>query len=257
MDFLSAVVLGLVEGVTEFLPVSSTGHLILFNSWFAFSESFTKLFDVVIQFGAILAVIVVFWKKFWPVNVTNIAVMKRVAVAVLPALVVGALVGSKIQKALFHPIVVACALVVGGIALLLVEKTHRKTTVHSLETLSYPQALIIGFMQCLAFIPGTSRSAATIVGALLLGTSRVAATEFSFFLAVPTMAAASAFSLLKGGVSLTGHEALVLGLGFVTAFVSALVVIRLFLTFVQTKTFIPFAYYRIVLGVLLILFLLR
>ncbi len=254
MDFLSAVVLGLVEGITEFLPVSSTGHLILFNEWFAFAPDFTKMFDIVIQLGAILAVLVVFAKKLSFRSPSNFSLWKRFAVSVAPALVLGALFGSKIQQALFNPIVVAIALIIGGVILLIVERRKPKTTLTDLGKLSYSKAFAIGCIQCLAFIPGTSRSAATIVGAMLLGASRTAATEYSFFLAVPTLAAASAYSLLKNPVSLSGNDMVILTIGFITAFFSALVVIRLFLQYIRNKTFAPFAYYRIALGIVILFF---
>ncbi len=259
MDFLSAVVLGLVEGITEFLPVSSTGHLILFNEWFSFAPDFTKMFDVVIQFGAILAVLVVFAKKLFPrpSSPSSFALWKRFAVSVTPALVLGALFGSKIQAALFDPVVVAIALIVGGVILLVVEHRKPKTTLTDLGKLSYVKAFAIGCIQCLAFIPGTSRSAATIIGAMLLGASRTAATEYSFFLAVPTMAAASAYSIIKNPVALSGSDFVILTIGFITAFLSALIVIRLFLQYIRTKTFAPFAYYRIIIGVVILLFFAR
>lgn len=257
MDFISAVVLGLVEGITEFLPVSSTGHLILFNEWFSFAPDFTKMFDVVIQFGAILAVVVVFAKRFWPLNTPNLELWKRVVVSVLPAIVFGALFGSKIQEALFNPRVVAMALIVGGAILSIVEHQKPKASLTDLGKLTYGKAFAIGCIQCLAFIPGTSRSAATIIGAMFLGASRSTAAEYSFFLAVPTMAAASAYSLLKNPISLTGNDVAILAIGFVTAFASALIVIRLFLQYIRTKTFTPFAYYRIIVGVLILMFFAR
>ncbi len=257
MDFISAVVLGLVEGITEFLPISSTGHLILFNEWFSFAPDFTKMFDVVIQFGAILAVVIVFAKRFWPLSGNNLEMWKRVAVSVAPAIVFGALFGSKIQKALFNPIVVAIALIVGGVVLVIAERSRRKETITDTSKMSYKNAFIIGCIQCLAFIPGTSRSAATIVGSMFLGASRSTAAEYSFFLAVPTMAAASAYSLLKNPISLTGNDAVILAIGFVTAFISALVVIRLLLQYIRNKTFVPFAYYRIIVGIVILLFFAR
>lgn len=257
MDFISAVVLGLVEGITEFLPISSTGHLILFNEWFSFAPDFTKMFDIVIQLGAILAVVAVFAKRFWPLNTSNLDLWKRVIISVFPALVFGALFGSKIQEALFNPRVVAMALIVGGAILSIAERQKPKTTLTDLGKLTYRSAFMIGCIQCLAFIPGTSRSAATIIGAMFLGASRSMAAEYSFFLAVPTITAASVYSLLKNPVSLTGNDAIILAIGFLTAFISALIVIRLFLQYIRTKTFAPFAYYRIILGVVILLFFAR
>lgn len=215
------------------------------------------MFDIVIQFGAILAVVAVFAKRFWPLNTSNLDLWKRVIVSVVPALVFGALFGSKIQEALFNPRVVAIALIVGGAILSIAENRKPKTTLIDLGKLTYRNAFMIGCSQCLAFIPGTSRSAATIIGAMFLGASRSMAAEYSFFLAVPTIAAASAYSLLKNPVSLSGNDVMILVIGFVTAFISALIVIRLFLQYIRTKTFAPFAYYRIILGVVILLFFAR
>jgi len=254
MAVISSIVLGLVEGITEFLPVSSTGHLILFNEWFSFAPDFTKTFDIVIQFGAILAVVVVFAQRFWPLKGSNLELWKRIVVSVLPALVFGALFGSKIQEALFHPTVVAIALIVGGIVLLVAERSRRNESITDVAKIGYSKAFAIGCIQCLAFIPGTSRSAATIIGAMFLGASRTAASEYSFFLAVPTLAAASAYSLLKNPIALNGNDLVILLVGFIVAFVSALIVIRLFLQYIRNKTFAPFAYYRIILGVLILAF---
>lgn len=257
MAVISVLILGLVEGITEFLPVSSTGHLILFNEWFSFAPDFTKTFDIVIQFGAILAVVAVFAKRFWPLSGSNFELWKRVVVSVLPALVFGALFGSKIQEALFNPMVVAIALIIGGVVLLVAERSRRKGSITDVAKIGYGKAFVIGCIQCLAFIPGTSRSAATIIGAMFLGATRATAAEYSFFLAVPTIAAASVFSLLKHPIALAGNDALILGIGFVAAFVSSLVVIRLFLQYIRNKTFTPFAYYRILLGIVILLFFAR
>lgn len=254
METLSAIVLGVVEGVTEFLPVSSTGHLILFNTWFSFAPEFTKMFDIVIQLGAILAVVVVFWKRFLLGVSLNRELWKRVFISVIPALVFGAMFGSMIQKALFHPVVVACALIIGGGVLLAAERFHRITNVVDEKKMSYGKAFAVGCIQCLAFIPGVSRSAATIVGAMMLGVSRSVAAEYSFFLAVPTLLAASGYAILKNPIAVNGYDIGILFIGFVVAFFSALIVIRLFLGYIRTKTFAPFAYYRIVLGVAILLF---
>jgi len=258
MEFLKAIVLGLIEGVTEFLPISSTGHLILANQWIAFSEDFTKTFDVVIQFGAILAVVVMYWKKIWPVTHKKIdrTVLKtwaKILVAVAPAIMLGGLFGSVIKEALFNPIVVALALIIGGIALMFIEWGHHTEHIKSIDRMSYKTAFFIGGVQCLALIPGTSRSAATIIGALMLGVTRPVAAEFSFLLAIPTLAAASIYTLMKDGVLLTSNEIGLLIVGFIAAFVSAFFVIRAFLHFIQTKDFLPFAYYRIVFGLLMLL----
>jgi len=250
-DFISAVILGIVEGVTEFLPISSTGHLIIVGEWLTLRPGFSEMFDVVIQLGAILSVIVVFWRKLWPVS-THFGTWKRVVVAVFPALVIGALAGSALQAALFNPVVVAVALIVGGVLLIVSERIKKSETIVSVSDMTYRTAFFIGLIQCLAMIPGTSRSAATIIGALFLGASRSVAVEFSFFLAIPTMFAASAYSLLKDGASLGAHDATVLATGFLVSFVVAWAVIRLFLKYVQTRDLAPFGYYRILVGILIL-----
>lgn len=247
-EYFFAVILGLVEGITEFLPISSTGHLILVNQWIAFSPSFTKVFDVVIQFGAVLAVVVVFWRKLLVLDT-----WKKMIVAVIPAIVIGVLFGSRVTAALFDPIVVAIALIAGGLVLFFVEHRRHTESIREMKKLSYQRAFLIGLTQCLAFIPGISRSAATILGALLLGASRSVAAEFSFFLAIPTLAAASGYSLIKHPVALSSHEIVLLVIGFVVAFLAAFAVIRVFMAYVQKKTFLPFAYYRIALGLLIVL----
>ncbi|HVU06767.1 MAG TPA: undecaprenyl-diphosphate phosphatase [Candidatus Paceibacterota bacterium] len=253
MDFITAIILGIVEGVTEFLPISSTGHLVIVNQWLSFSPDFTKMFDVIIQLGAILAVLAHFRSKLRPPFV----IWKKAIVAVIPALVLGALFGSAIEAALFNPDVVAGALIIGGAILVLVEKRTLAPTITEAGAVGYKKALYIGLAQCLALIPGTSRSAASVIGARLLGMSRPAAAEFSFFLAVPTMLAASGYSLLKHGIHMTGHEAALLVTGFVVSFVVAWAVIGAFMRFIQTRSFASFGWYRIVLGAIVLLFLAR
>jgi undecaprenyl-diphosphatase len=255
-DFLTAAVLGVVEGVTEFLPVSSTGHLILVNQWLGFEGSFEKMFDVVIQLGAILAVVVYFWNRLWPFGTHKpldrkiqawVLWMKALA-GVLPALVIGALFGDYIKERLFNPHVVAAALVVWGAAIILIENMKKKSSVESIERLSYLTALLIGLVQCLAMVPGTSRSAATIIGAMLFGCSRVVAAEFSFFLAIPTMVAASGYSFMKYSSKMTAHDYGVLAVGFFVSFIVALGVVSVFMKFIQKHDFVPFGIYRIILG---------
>lgn len=254
LQIATSVILGLVEGITEFLPISSTGHLILVNQWLSFDEPFTKIFDIVIQLGSILAAVVYFWPKLWPFNKQDaqkkeiFELWKNALIGVLPAIVIGGAVGSRIQTALFHPLVVAVALIIGGIILLLVERKKRTSRFELVGSIPWKIAFSIGLIQCLSFIPGTSRSAATIIGAMVLGVSRTAAVEFSFFLALPTMVAASAYSLLKHGGALTGSQVVLLVLGFITAFVTALAVIRYFIVYIKRHDFVPFAYYRVILG---------
>ena len=261
-DLLKAVILGIVEGITEFLPVSSTGHLIIVNHWISFNETFTQMFDVVIQLGAILAVVVYFWKRLWPFGkgahrAAIFMLWKKAIVGCLPAIVLGAAFGSLIETKLFNPYVVAAALIIGGIIIIVVEQKNRSAKFNSIAELKYSSVLWIGLVQCLSMIPGTSRSAATIVGALLLGASRAVAVEFSFFLAIPTMVAATGYSFLKHHAALSGHDLIVLAVGFIVAFVTALWAIKMFMNYVRTKNLTPFGWYRIILGmvVLGILFL--
>ena len=260
VDSITAIILGLVEGVTEFLPISSTGHLIIINQWLHFSPAFTSLFDIVIQLGAIAAVVIYFRKRLWPFHKnppqkksTKILWYKTL-LAVFPALVIGALFGQTIEEKLFHPLVVAIALFVGGIILVCIDKKTVPPKILDIEDLSYQKALCIGLIQCLAMIPGTSRSAATIVGARLLGANRKVSVEFSFFLAIPTMVAAAAYSLLSHGTTITLRESILLGIGFITALTVALVVIRYVMQYVQRHDFAVFGYYRLALGTLIFLF---
>ncbi len=256
-DFLSAVVLGIVEGVTEFLPVSSTGHLILVGEWFSLAPGFAETFDIVIQLGAICAVLILFRRRLWPFGGCQAAsaafgTWKKTLVAVVPALALGALFGDWIQGHLFSVETVAVALIVGGVLLIVSEKMPKREGAANVEGMSYRTAFLVGIAQCLALVPGTSRSAATIIGALFLGVSRVAAVEFSFFLAVPTIAAASGYALLKGVSGMGFHEALVLATGFVVSFLVAWAVIRVFMKYVQTRDLVPFGYYRILVGILIL-----
>lgn len=261
-DIIKAIVLGMVEGITEFLPISSTGHLILANQWVSFTEPFTTMFDIVIQLGAILAVVVYFWKRLWPFGKGQsqtqlaIAIWSKMVVGVIPAIVLGASLGSIIEEKLFNPWVVGIALLIGGVILIYVEKkqsNHRFTSIHEIPIKT---AFYIGVIQCLSMIPGTSRSAATIIGAMLLGASRTAAVEFSFFLAIPTMAAATGYSLLKHASTMTAAEFVILAAGFVIAFLTALIVIKFFVNYIQRHDLKPFGYYRIVLGSLVLIFFL-
>ena len=259
--FLKAILLGIVEGITEFLPISSTGHLIIVNQWISFDPTFTKLFDVVIQLGAILAVVVYFRKELCPCSAGKenrskvFALWKKLIIGVLPAIVLGALFASKIEAKLFNPLTVAVMLILGGIALIVVEKRKHKEKFTSIASLDIKTILLIGLFQCLAMIPGTSRSAATIIGALLLGATRSVAVEFSFFLAVPTMIAASAYDLLKHGHSLSSVELATLAVGFIVTFFVALLVVSKFMQFIRKHSLSGFGYYRIVLGLLILFFL--
>lgn len=261
MDILSAVILGIVEGLAEFLPISSTGHLILLSTQLSLSPEFSKLFNVVIQLGAILAIVVLYWRTFWGVLVglprerraQHFA--RNIALAVLPALVIGYFAHGFIKSVLFSPVVVAWALIIGGIAILLIERFKPAPRIHSTEEMGWRTALTVGFLQCLAMIPGVSRSGATIMGALMVGVERKAAAEFSFFLAVPTMTAAVAYDLYKGVDAVPEGGALVLLVGFLTAFVTALLVVRWAIGFIARHGYGMFAWYRIALGTLMIVLL--
>ena len=263
-DIIKAIILGIVEGITEFLPVSSTGHLILVNHFIAFDEQFTKMFDIVIQFGAVLSVVVFFRKRLFAfvrvggsyLQSPTADLWKKAIVGVLPALVIGAILGKRIQESLFNPTIVAFALVIGGFVLILLEKRKHQETIVSISLLDYKTVLLIGLIQCLAMIPGTSRSAATIIGALLMGCSRLVAAEFSFFLAIPTLFAASGYSLLQTGFTMSSEELVLLAVGFVVSFIVALLVIAAFMKYISRRDFKPFGYYRIILGGVILAFFL-
>jgi len=258
-SLIKAAILGIVEGVTEFLPISSTGHLIIVNQWISFNADFTKFFDIVIQLGAILSVVVFFWNRLWPFgkdkekNKEIWSIWSKTIVGVLPAIVIGALLANKIEEKFFNPLTVAVMLIVGGAVLIALERRKKEATINSVKAVSYKTAIGIGFIQCIAMIPGTSRSAATIIGAMLLGASRVVAAEFSFFLAIPTMVAASAYSLLKYKSHITGAETAILAVGFVVSFIVALAVIKFFMNYIQKHSFKNFGIYRIALGALVLL----
>lgn len=251
LDFIKAVLLGVVEGFTEFLPISSTGHLILVNQWISFDEKFTLLFDIVIQLGAILAVVAYFWKKLFQKDIWLKAI-----IGVFPAVAIGALFAGKIEEKLFNPQTVAVALLVGGLVILYIERKNRSPEINSMKELSFKTAFFIGIIQCLSMIPGTSRSAATIIGALMLGASRVVATEFSFFLAIPTMVAATSYSLFKYHALLDLSQIMVLLTGFIVSFIIALASIKFLLNYIEKHNFKAFGYYRIILSIIIILFFL-
>jgi undecaprenyl-diphosphatase len=248
------VLLGVVEGLTEFLPVSSTGHLILAGALLGFTGEFAKTFEVAIQLGAILAVVAYFWKRLVglvrgvPDDPGARAVMIAVAVAFLPAAVVGFFGHGAIKEYLFNTYTVAVSLVVGGVAILAIEAIRLEGRVARLEAVDLRTALWVGVAQCCSLIPGISRAGATIMGGLLAGMDRKTASEFSFFLALPTMFAATFYDGYKNRALLVEENLVWLVLGFVSAFITALAVIAVFMRFIQHNTFRPFAYYRIVVG---------
>ena len=261
--FVQTVVQGIVEGVTEFLPVSSTGHMILVDTFFPMKDQkFASLFQVVIQLGAILSVLVYFYKRIFPQKWTvdgfrdMIPLWSRVVVGVIPAAVIGLSLHKYIKEVFFgehKALIVSIALVVYGVALVFsgfLEK--RKSDTHEIVKMSYLMALEIGFFQCLAMVPGTSRSAVTILGAMCLGCSRACAAEFSFFLAIPTMFGAAVLDIIKSGSDLTPPQWLALSIGFVTAFFVAWGVIAWFMDYVKKHDFKLFGWYRIVLGIIIL-----
>ncbi|MGV8996562.1 MAG: undecaprenyl-diphosphate phosphatase [Parvibaculaceae bacterium] len=252
-----AIFLGIVEGVTEFLPISSTGHLIIAGKLIGFEGSTANVFEVVIQFGAILAVCVLYAKKLLGVafGLTNDPAARRFAIAIcvafLPAAFLGFLLHDFIKQVLFSPMVVCASLVIGGIAILLIERWKPVPVIMEVEEFTPLTALKIGFFQCLAMIPGVSRSGATILGALMLGVERKTAAEFSFFLAIPTMLGATVLDLWKARNDLNPDDTAIIAVGFVVAFLSAIVVIRWLVNFVSHHGFSVFGWYRIVFGSLL------
>jgi undecaprenyl-diphosphatase len=252
MNIIHAIILAIIEGLTEFLPVSSTGHMIIASSAMGIaSNDFVKLFTVAIQLGAILSVVVLYFKRFF----RSFDFYIKLLVAFIPAAVFGLLFAKKIDALMESALTVGITLFIGGIVLLFVDKWFNQPTIEDEKDISYLTALKIGFFQCISMIPGTSRSAATIVGGMSQKLSRKAAAEFSFFLAVPTMFAATAKKLLdfyKEGHTITGEEIKLLAIGNVIAFVVALLAIRTFITFLERKGFVLFGWYRIVVGAIII-----
>jgi undecaprenyl-diphosphatase len=256
---LKAAVMGVVEGLTEFLPISSTGHLILAGALLGFDDEKAKVFDIAIQTGAILAVIIVYWLK---IRETLVALPSQkqaqqfalnVLIAFLPAVVLGLLFGKAIKAHLFTPAVVASTFILGGFIILWAESRPRETVrVHDVDTMTWKDALKVGLVQCLAMIPGTSRSGATIIGGMLLGLSRKTATDFSFYLAIPTLIGAGAYSLFKERALLTMADLPMFTVGLVFSFVSAWLCIRWLLRYISSHSFAPFAWYRIAFGIVVL-----
>ena len=255
LQIIHVIILGIIEGLTEFLPVSSTGHLILASELLGFKGEGSAAFKIAIQLGAILAVLVVYWRRFWNVGVglihadrDAIAFTRNILVGFLPAMLVGAVAYEGIRRLLESPETVAVALIVGGIAILMIERMVKTVKVESVEAMPLRTAVAIGAMQCIAMIPGVSRSGATIMGALLMGVERKTAAEFSFFLAVPTMIGATVYSLWKDRAVLSFDDMQAIGLGLLVAFLVAVVVVKAFVAVVGRFGFAPFAWYRIALG---------
>ena len=262
MELFKAALIGIVQGITEWLPVSSTGHMILFNEFIKMnvSETFMSTFLVVIQFGSILAVLTIFFKKLNPFDASKTKIQKsetidlwiKVIIAVIPSGILGLLFDDTIDALFFNPTTVAIALIVYGIIMIMLENRNKKPSVNSFSEVSYKLAIGIGLFQCLALIPGTSRSGSTIIGAVLLGTSRYIATEFSFFLAVPTMLGASALKLVKTGFAFSGFEWLILATGSIVAYIVSILAIKFLLDYIKKHDFKVFGWYRIVLGIILL-----
>jgi len=261
MLILKAILLGLIEGATEFLPVSSTGHLIVASEALGFPEQSRATFEIFIQLGAILAVV---WHFRSPLleslrragaDAMDGALLAKVLLAFFPAALVGLFFHDAIETHLFSPRVVAVSLLIGGVVIVAVERRRWQFNVERIERASWSQALWVGIAQVLSLIPGVSRAGATIIGGMFAGLNRPTATQFSFYLSIPTMAAASLYSLFKARNLIAAEDALLLIVGFVTAFASALVVVRAFIAFVQRHDFTPFGYYRIVAGLLLLWYL--
>ncbi len=266
-EALKVLVLGIVEGITEWLPISSTGHMLLVDEFIRLdmTDEFKDMFFVVIQLGAILAVLVLFWKKMWPfknvggrikADFGTFSIWFKVAVSCIPGAVVTLLFDDFIEEHLETPSVIALMLIIYGVAFIYIEGKNKKRVprVKTLSDIGYDTAFIIGMFQVLSIIPGTSRSGATIVGALAIGVSRVAAAEFTFFMAVPVMFGLSAIKLLKFGFSFTSGEAGVLALGTVTAFLVSMAVIKFLMSYIKRHDFKVFGFYRIVLGIIVLVY---
>ena len=256
---VKAAIMGVVEGLTEFLPISSTGHLILAGSLLGFDDAKAKVFDIAIQTGAIFAVILVYWQKIratlaaLPTEQQAQRFALNVLIAFVPAVLLGLLFGKAIKAHLFTPVVVASTFIIGGFIILWAERRPSTATrIYEVEDMTALDALKVGLVQCLAMVPGTSRSGATIIGGMLLGLSRKAATDFSFFLAIPTLIGAGAYSLYKERALLTAADIPMFSVGLVFSFISAWLCVRWLLRYISTHSFVPFAYYRIVFGVVVL-----
>lgn len=270
LEILKVIFLGIVEGITEWLPISSTGHMLLVDEFITLnmSEAFKEMFFVVIQLGAILAVVAMFWKKMFPfqfrdktqpmIKKDTFSLWFKVVIACIPGAVITILFDDYIEANLHTPMVIAATLIFYGIAFIVIEiwNKRRLPTTIKLDDISYRTAFLIGLFQVLSIIPGTSRSGATIIGALLIGVSRVAAAEFTFFLAVPVMIGLSAIKILKFGFSFTSAELLILGIGMAVALAVSVLVIRFLMGYIKKHDFKAFGWYRIVLGILVILIIL-
>jgi len=268
IEIIKTIVIGIVEGITEWLPISSTGHMILVDEWMQLnvSDAFKEMFLVVIQLGAIMAVVVLFFNKLNPLSLkkskeekmATLNIWLKVLIGVLPAAVIGLLLDDWLNDTLYNYITVASMLVIYGVLFIIIENKNKDKTpkITSLTDLSYKTAFLIGMFQVLSLIPGTSRSGATILGAILLGTSRFIAAEFSFFLSIPVMFGASFLKIYKFGFSFTSSEVIILLVGMTTAFIVSIITIKFLLSYIKNHDFKVFGWYRIVLGVIVIIYFL-
>ncbi|NUO00505.1 MAG: undecaprenyl-diphosphate phosphatase [Saprospiraceae bacterium] len=254
MTIIQSIIIAIIEGLTEFLPISSTGHMILASTIMKIHEDdFVKTFEISIQLGAILAIVLMYAKRF----LQGISIYLKLGFAFLPTAAIGFLAYDFIKTYLFNSTIVSISLIVGGIILILIDKkvAEQKSSTIDLEGISYKRAFSIGLIQCFSMIPGVSRAAATIIGGVFNGLDKKQATEFSFLLAVPTMFAATGYDLLKTSINFTDHELFLLGLGLVIAFITAWIAVKIFLKIVENYGFKHFGYYRIVIGVLFLIFI--
>jgi undecaprenyl-diphosphatase len=254
MDIIQTIVIAVIEGLTEFLPVSSTGHMILASAAMKIHENeFVKTFEIFIQLGAIFAIVMLYFKRF----LKGLTIYYKLAIAFLPTGIIGFLAYKTIKAYLFNPTVVSLSLVLGGIILILIDKrvVSRVSKTDTLENITYKNAFLIGLIQCFSMIPGVSRAAATIIGGVFNGLDKKQATEFSFLLAVPTMFAATGYDLLKTEASFSGNELMLLGIGLIIAFLTAWLAVTIFLKIVENYGFKHFGYYRILIGIIFLIFL--
>lgn len=268
IEIIKTIILGIVEGITEWLPISSTGHMILVDEFLKLnvSESFKNLFMVVIQLGAVLAVVVIYWKKLNPfksikgkliVERDTIEMWIKIMVACVPAAIIGILFDETFEALFYNPVSIAIALIVFGILFIVIENMHIETKVTKISQLTFKSVIIIGLFQVMAAVfPGTSRSGATIVGALLIGISRYVATEFTFFMSIPVMFGASLLKIIKIGFAFTAQEYIILAVGCIVSFIVSIVVIRFLLSYIKKNDFKAFGWYRIVLGILVLVYFL-
>ncbi|MEI6613670.1 MAG: undecaprenyl-diphosphate phosphatase [Chrysiogenales bacterium] len=252
MNLIQSIVLAIIEGLTEFLPVSSTGHMILASSIMKIqNDAFVKTFEISIQLGAILAIVVVYSKRFWQ----GISIYLKLGMAFIPTAIIGFLAYDFIKAYLFNSIIVAVSLIFGGIVLILIDKkmVNQKSKTDVLQNITYKHAFFIGLIQCFSMIPGVSRAAATIIGGVFNGLDKKQATEFSFLLAVPTMFAATGYDLLKTSIVFSKNEIFLLGIGLIVAFFTAWIAVKIFLKIVEKYGFKHFGYYRIIIGILFLM----